>query len=226
MRVNNQLQSQKSPNMENFIKDIDSLLDRLSEGLSEKQFSELLRLREKLIWLKERRMVNIAHSVMELIVGKHLLKKGYKIDVEFTLNSISCDVYGEKGMGNITVEIETGYVPPYHALDPQRYLRARIASKIARYSNFCSKFIIGIPQHYLMPLEEIFLLPPRRRKKTELERVKELCDIYYTSPPVSIDEIRNARIHSVYILNVDDLTIKEVDPETYYESYRNRIEVE
>ena len=211
--------------MENFIRDIDSLLKRLSEDLSEKEFSELLRLREKLIHLKERRMVNIAHSVMELIVGKHLLKKGYKIDVEFTLNSISCDVYGEKGLGNITVEIETGYVPPYHALDPQRYLRARIASKIARYSNFCSKFIISIPQHYLMPLEKIFLLPPRKRKRDELERVKELCDIYYTSPPVSIDEIRNARIHSVYILNVDNLTVKEVDPETYYEIYKNKIEI-
>jgi len=223
MGANNRLKTQRSPNMENFIRDIDSLLKRLSEGLSEKEFSELLRLREKLIELKERRMVNIAHSVMELIVGKHLIKKGYRIDVEFTLNSISCDVYGEKGLGNITVEIETGYVPPYHALDPNRYLRARIASKIARYSNFCSKFVVSVPQHYLMPLEKVFLLPPRKRKKDELEKVKELCDIYYTSPPVSIEEIRNARIHSVYILNVDALTVREVDPESYYELYARNV---
>jgi hypothetical protein len=210
--------NQKS-NIGDFIRDIDSLLERLRDGLPERHFSELLRLREKLIYLKEKRMVNIAHSVMELIVGKHLLKKGYKIDVEFTLNSISCDVYGEKGMGNITVEIETGYVPPYHALDPQRYLRARIASKIARYSNFCTKFVISIPQHYLMPLEEVFLLPPRKRLKGDLEKVKKLCDVYYTKPPVSIEEIKNARLHSIYILNVDDLSIREIDPETYYEKY-------
>jgi hypothetical protein len=218
MKNRSNLKNQKG-NVKDFIRDIDSLLERLSDGLSERQFSELFRLREKLIHLKERRMVNIAHSVMELIVGKHLLKKGYKIDVEFTLNSISCDVYGEKGMGNITVEIETGYVPPYHALDPQRYLRARIASKIARYSNFCTKFVISIPQHYLMPLEEIFLLPPRKRLKEDLKKVKRLCDVYYTSPPVSIEEIRNARLHSIYILNVDDLSIKEIDPETYYEKF-------
>ncbi len=214
--------------MENFIRDIDSLMDRLSADLNQKEMEEILELRKKLIELKKRRMVNIAHSVMELIVGKHLLKKGYKIELEYNLNSISCDVYGVKGMGDITVEIETGYVPPYHALDPQRYLRARIASKIARYSNFCSKFVLGIPQHYLMPLERIFLLPPRKRLKIELKRVKELCDVYYTSPPVSLEEIKNARVHSVYIINIDELTIKEVDPETYYdiyETYKRNLEI-
>ncbi|RLI81325.1 hypothetical protein DRP07_07565 [Archaeoglobales archaeon] len=211
--------------MENFIRDIDSLIERLSKDLNRKEVEEILELRKRLIELKKRRMVNIAHSVMELIVGKYLLKRGYRIEVEYNLNSISCDVYGEKGMGNITVEIETGYIPPYHALDPQRYLRARIASKIARYSNFCSKFVIGIPQHYLMPLEKIFLLPPRKRSKVDLERVKELCDIYYTSPPVSLEEIKNARIHSVYIINVDALTIKEIDPETYYEMYKTNLKV-
>jgi len=211
--------------MENFIRDIDSLIERLSKDLNRKEVEEILELRKRLIELKKRRVVNIAHSVMELIVGKYLLKRGYRIEVEYNLNSISCDVYGEKGMGNITVEIETGYIPPYHALDPQRYLRARIASKIARYSNFCSKFVIGIPQHYLMPLEKIFLLPPRKRSKVDLERVKELCDIYYTSPPVSLEEIKNARIHSVYIINVDALTIKEIDPETYYEMYKTNLKV-
>ncbi len=211
--------------MENFIRDIDSLIDKLSEDLNQKEMEGILKLRKRLIELKKRRMVNIAHSVMELIVGKHLLKRGYRIEVEYNLNSISCDVYGEKGMGNITVEIETGYVPPYHALDPQRYLRARIASKIARYSNFCSKFVIGIPQHYLMPLERIFLLPPRKRLKVDLKQVKELCDVYYTSPPVSLEEIKNARIHSIYIINVDELTIKEVDPETYYKMYKSNLKI-
>ena len=68
-----------------------------------------------------------------------------------------------------------------------------------------------------MPLERIFLTPPRKRKKEELEVVKKLCDIYYTSPPVSVDEIKNARLHSVYIINVDRKEVQEIDPQTYYE---------
>jgi hypothetical protein len=203
--------------MENFIKDIDFLISQITHDLNKEQRNQVLKLRNRLIELKEKRMVNIAHSVMELIVAKHLIKRGYNVEVEYNLNSISCDVYGVKGMGDIAVEIETGYVPPYHALDPQTYLRARISSKIGRYSNYCSKFVIGAPPHYLMPLERIFLTPPRKRKKEELEVVKKLCDIYYTSPPVSVDEIKNARLHSVYIINVDRKEVQEIDPQTYYE---------
>ncbi len=211
--------------MENFIKDVDSLVERITLNIEDEKKKEIFRLRNRLIELKERKMVNTAHSVMELIVARYLLDRGYRIEVEYSLNSISCDVYGEKGLGNITVEIETGYVPPFHALDPQRYLLARISSKIARYSHYCSKFVIAIPIHYLMPLDEIFLLPPRQRRKSELTRVKEMCDIYYSNPPVSINEIKNARLHSIYILNVDELSIKEIDPETYYEIYRKSVEV-
>jgi hypothetical protein len=212
--------------MENFIKDIDTLIEKLTLEIQDNKKNHLLRLREKLIDMKEKRLVNTAHSVMELIVARYLLDRGYKVDVEYNLNSLSCDVYGEKGLGNITVEIETGYVPPAHALDPIRYLKARISSKISRYSHYCSKFVIGIPQHYLMPLDGIFLLPPRQRKRSELRRVKELCDIYYSNPPVSLDEIKNARIHSIYILNVDELSVKELDPESYYEMYRRSLEIE
>ena len=202
--------------VEDFKRDIDFLVGRISNDLNEKGIKEIFRLRNRLIDLKKRRVVNTAHSVMELIVARHLIKRGYKIEVEHSLNSISCDVYGLKGLGNIIVEIETGYVPPHHALEPQRYLRARISSKIARYSNYCSRFVIGIPPYYLMPLEKIFLIPPRERTLSDLKKIKELCDIYYTSPPVSIEEIKNARIHSIYIIDVDKLYIEEMDPETYY----------
>ncbi|AGK60576.1 hypothetical protein Asulf_00555 [Archaeoglobus sulfaticallidus PM70-1] len=211
--------------MENFIKDLNELVEKISDDLEEEQKSEILRLRDNLVELKERKIVNTAHSVMELIVARHLLDKGYSVDVEYNLNSISCDVYGEKGLGNIIVEIETGFVPPFHALDPQRYLRARISSKIARYSHYCSKFVIGVPQHYLMPVDEIFLLPPRKRKLSELKRVKSLCDIYYSNPPVTINEVKNARLHSIYILDVDNASLTELDPETYYEILRKHRDI-
>jgi hypothetical protein len=205
--------------MENFIKDIDVLTQRLTSDMSEEQVKEVQRLRDRLIELRRQRVVNTAHSIMELIVAKYLITRGYRTEVEYTIDSISCDVYGEKGLGNTAVEIETGYVPPYHALDPHRYLRARIASKIARYSGYSSKFVIGIPQHYRMPIEEVFLLPPRQRRRADLMRIKKLCDLYYSNPPVSLSEIKNARLHSIYILDVDNTTLVEVDPETYYEMY-------
>jgi len=49
----------------------------------------------------------------------------------------------------------------------------------------------------------------------DLKYLKTLCDLYYRNPPVSFDEIRNARIHTIYIINVDEVAIREVDPTTY-----------
>ncbi|WP_230972272.1 hypothetical protein [Archaeoglobus neptunius] len=210
-------------NVEDFVRDLDTLVKRLCEGMDEEKCREIHRLRNRLVELRERKMVNTAHSVMELIVAKYLILRGYSVEVEYLLDSLSCDVYGVKGLGNAVVEIETGYVPPSHSLDPYRYLRARIASKIARYSSYSSRFVIGIPRQYIMPLEEIFLLPPRRRRRSDIIRVKELCDIYYSSPPVSMSEIKNARLHAVFVIDVDNISVNELDPETYYEKYAGGI---
>jgi hypothetical protein len=45
--------------------------------------------------------------------------------------------------------------------------------------------------------------------------IKNLCDLYYQNPPVTEDSIRNARIQAVYIIDVDQGKVKEVDPEAY-----------
>jgi hypothetical protein len=45
--------------------------------------------------------------------------------------------------------------------------------------------------------------------------VKRYCDTYYSNPPVSREEIVNAHIHSVQIIDVDGLTIREVEPGEY-----------
>ena len=46
-----------------------------------------------------------------------------------------CDVFATKGDGEAIVEIETGFTPPEHALDPTSYYVARIASKISMAIN-------------------------------------------------------------------------------------------
>jgi hypothetical protein len=45
--------------------------------------------------------------------------------------------------------------------------------------------------------------------------MKRLCDQYYLSPPVSLDEVKNARLHVIYVIDVDNASIQEVAPETY-----------
>ncbi|RLI39175.1 hypothetical protein DRO64_10880, partial [Candidatus Bathyarchaeota archaeon] len=41
--------------------------------------------------------------------------------------------------------------------------------------------------------------------------------LYYSSPPVSIEEIMNARIHAIYILDVESGKVEETEPSTYIE---------
>ncbi|HSQ48788.1 MAG TPA: hypothetical protein VLL96_03790, partial [Candidatus Deferrimicrobiaceae bacterium] len=45
--------------------------------------------------------------------------------------------------------------------------------------------------------------------------IKNLCDAFYQKPPVTLEEIRNARIHEVYIIDVDLVKVQEIDPEAY-----------
>jgi len=174
--------------------------------------------KQRLIDLYKRNLVKINHSVMEIVCAKYLIKHGYDVDVERQLSdTLVCDVYATKGDGSFIVEIETGFTPPEHALDPLGYYISRIASKISRYSQFASKFALATPPVSVLPIPEIFMKPPRNRKAAEIKRIKELCDKYYKNPPISTGEIQNARLHSVYIINIDDANVNELDPEAYQE---------
>jgi hypothetical protein len=183
--------------------------------LDEEEFSQVLGLREKLLALNKRNMVKINHSVMELVSAKHLIQRGFEVDLEYELDGVSCDIYALKGMGSVIVEVETGFVPPEHALDPTRYLKARIASKITRYSGFSNKFILATPPYYVMQVPPALTKPPRFRTDDEISRIKKLCDMYYKNPAVSIEEIRNARLHSIYTLEADTAGVHEWEVNEY-----------
>jgi len=166
--------------------------------------------------LREKNLLKINHSVLEMIAAKNLVLSGYNVDLECTVGeNLACDVLATKGMGTMIVEIETGYVPPAHALDPSNYIRARVASKIARYSGFSHKFALGAPPHYLLPIPESLTKPPRYRDEDEIRTIKQYCDLYYSNPPVTREEILNARIHSVHIIDVDNMTVNETNPQDY-----------
>jgi hypothetical protein len=203
--------------MVRFEDDLEVLLGKLCQGMSKLETQELQDLGDKLIRLQRKRLVKINHSVMELVCAKYLIMHGYNVDVERVLDGLSCDIYATKGLGTLIVEIETGFVPPDHALDLLTYLKARITSKITRYSNNAGKFALAAPPHYVMWIHQALIRPPRTRKASEIDEVKTLCDLYYHDPPVGLGEIRNARLHTIYILNVDDGSIQETNPQDYLE---------
>lgn len=199
-----------------FAHDLNVLLGRLVTDMSGHDVHKLNSLRETLIRLHRENVVKINHSVMELVCAKYLILKGYDVQLEQKLSDIlTCDLYATKGYGNLIVEIETGYIPPEHAMDPLTYTYARLASKIIRYSCFSGKFGIGIPPHYILPLPRVLTLPPKKRTAQAVEEIKNLCDWYYQNPPVTEEGIKNARIHEIYIIDVDRTTVQAMDPTTY-----------
>ncbi len=199
-----------------FENDLCTLLDRLTVDTTPEIENKLTMLKEWLIKLHRENVVKINHSVMELVCAKYLIKKGYEVQIEYALNELlTCDLYGIKGMGNQIVEIETGFIPPENSLAPLTYTTARLASKIIRYSSFAGKFALGVPPHYILPFPRTLAKPPRNRSEEEIEHIKNLVDAYYQKPPITPEEIRNARIHEIYIIDVDRTKVQEIDPEAY-----------
>ena len=202
--------------LEKFRDDVYEVTDRLSKNLSEKDIPKLNFVRHQLIDMYQKNLVKINHSVLELICASNLISRGYSVEVEKQVSEILvCDIFAVKGGGNTIIEIETGFTPPDHAMDTIDYFTARIMSKIARYSKFCSKFSLATPVIGLVPIPKIFLLPPNARKKSDVNNVKMLCDRYYKNPPIEYDDILNAHLHSIYLINIDKNFAKELDPQGY-----------
>jgi hypothetical protein len=201
---------------ERFEKDLSALMSRLTIDSNIEVENKLNMLKDWLMKLQKENVVKINHSVMELVCAKHLILKGYEVQIEYPLSEIlTCDLFSIKGYGNLVVEIETGFIPPDQALFPLTYISARLASKIIRYSSFAGKFALGMPPHYILPIPQALAKPPRRRTEEEINQIKELCDKYYRNPPVTKEEICNARIHTIYLIDVDRTRVQEIDPEAY-----------
>lgn len=204
--------------IEKFTDDVYAVAEKLTQNKTSEMKSKINFVREKLIELYQKNLVKINHSVLEMICASNLIMQGYTVDIEKHLSDILvCDVFATKGDGTFIMEIETGFTPPDHALDTIDYYVARIASKIARYSQFCSKFALATPVVGILPIPRLFLKPPSKRTKDEVLKIKELCDRFYKNPPIEIDDILNARLHSVYLINIDKCFAKQLDPYTYLE---------
>jgi len=208
--------------LEKFRNDVNQMTEKLSNNFKGKDMSKLNFVRSQLIEMYQKNLVKINHSILELICASNLISRGYSVKVEKDVSDILvCDIYAKKGGGDTIVEKETGFTPPEHAMDTVDYYAARIMSKIARYSQYCSKFSLATPVVGILPISKIFLLPPNARDKKDVKKVKDLCDRYYKNPPVKYDDILNAHLHSIYLINIDKGFAKEVDPQGYLELTEN-----
>lgn len=179
----------------------------------------LEQVRGKLIELYKRNLVKINHSAMELLCAGKLIELGYEdVEVEHQIKeNLVCDLFAKDGSGlTRMVEIETGFVSPEYALQPLTYSRARIASKLSRYSAFSSRFTLGTTPTNVLQIPSIFLVPQELRGKEEITEIKALCDLYYRSPPITVEEIASAKLDSVFIIDVDRVSVEEVNALVYF----------
>jgi len=204
--------------IEKFQNDVYAISELLSAQLDEENVPKLNFVRQRLIDMYKENLVKINHSVLEIICASELIAHGYSVDVEKSVsNLLTCDIFAAKGENTAIIEIETGFTPPEHALDTVDYYAARILSKIARYSQHCVKFSLATPVVNVLPISKLFLLPPNARKNEDVTKLKNLCDRFYKNPKIKFEDILNARIHSIYLINTDKGFAKELDPEAYLE---------
>ncbi len=202
--------------LEKFTEDVYTVAEKLTTGQTPEIKAKINFVRERLIELYKKNLVKINHSVLEIICASNLIAHGYTVDIEKQLSNILvCDVFATKGDGTFIMEIETGFTPPDHALDTIDYYVARISSKIARYSKHCSKFALATPVVGILPIPKLFLKPPKDRKLEEIQKIKSLVDRFYKNPPIDVDDILNAHLHSIYLINIDKGFAKQLDPYTY-----------
>ncbi|MEE8112941.1 MAG: hypothetical protein V3T23_01165 [Nitrososphaerales archaeon] len=203
---------------DNFEVVILGILKRLSRGMNEQSNLRLKSLGERLLDLHENAETDLTQSVMELICARELIVSGYMVNVEYSLDSnLTCDVHAVKGEGVLIIKVETGDTPPIHALNPNSFSQAKISSKISRYSPRASKFGLATPNSNILQVPYLFIKPPRDRSDEEVERIRRLCDKLYSKPPLSFDQIKDARLHSIVLIDIDHGHTREIDPETYQE---------
>jgi hypothetical protein len=202
-----------------FKADLYELAARACKGDDREVRSKVFGIADILVELYRKHFVKINHSALELVCARALIKRGYNVKVEHKLDrTLVCDVMGNGKNGQLIVEIETGFIPPEAALEPSGYARGRIASKIARYSRFASKFALGTTPSYVLDFPRFFVKPIDVRTREEAQEIKALTDVRYNKPPISVDELLRARLDSVFLIDVDSAETKELDPTVYLET--------
>lgn len=222
-----------------FIRDMDTLLEKLAPDTSAEVMEQLGKVRQRFVELSRKRLVKINHSIMQFLCAKHLIENGFRVEIEYPLNggTLMADIFAvrERLIGTddardailskmhgikeneecLVLEVETGFVPPKAALSPGTYRKTRIAAKIARYAGFSHFFCLATPHYHVLQIPNAMLQRVGQRDVDELMNLKAMCDAQYFSPPVLYDELATSEIHSIFIVNIDEMKVLEVDPQKY-----------
>lgn len=199
------------------VQEIDRIASLISRGLRGRSLDEFEKAAMRLRSLAEQRLVKSNHTIMELIVAAHLAAKGYRLEVEYSLDeNLVCDIFAVKDNNTLIVEVETGFVPPENSLDPVLYRAIREISKVSRYSRYSDYFGMATPPYHLLQLPVMLFFPPSMRSKRSIYMLKRILDNYYTRPPVGVEDILKAKLNYVYIAIVDELAVIEYTAKEYY----------
>lgn len=206
--------------MDLFEEDIRVVGEALREKYGSANQGRVAEIAEKLIMLHRGNRIKVNHSVMEYILAAYLIDKGYEVDLEHPLeDGLVADVIAWKKGRSMIIEVETGFTSPENAVDPQAYLTSRIVSKIARYSLHADEFSLATPTHNILQIPKILLKPAKKRKRSEIQLLKKLCDRYYRTPEIAGEKLSKMRLHAIYLINVDLLEVTKLTPRKYLERY-------
>ena len=61
----------------------------------------------------------------------------------------------------------------------------------------------------------MLLSPPDIRSQDELQELKGLCDSYYTTPIITVEDLARVELDAIYILNVDFDEVISTTPDQY-----------
>jgi hypothetical protein len=207
--------------MNKFLLELEDFYQRESQALDEKQKKIFKDLVERIIDLYLRQLLKSNHTMMELVLALNLIKENKEVEVEKEINNLIADLITSYENKKEIIEIETGFVPPEYSADPITYRYAREISKIARYSRYADVFSLGCPPFHLLQIPDIFILPPEKRDESKIRAIKTILDKYYKAPPITIEELKTAKIDYIYIIYVDKVTIKRLEFKEYLNLIKN-----
>jgi hypothetical protein len=198
--------------MRDYMKDLINVYERVSKKFGNS--CELEQVLKKIISLHKVGVLNINHSVLELITAGYLINEGYKVYVEVEMAGGVADLYAIKGI-DLVIEVETGYVPPNNAVNAEEFLMGRLALKTARYSNVAHGFYIAVPSFYIPPIPSELLLKPDERNEEENRRIMSLIRRYTKAPDITLSDVKNSKIDGIITINSKELELKLIDVRSF-----------
>jgi hypothetical protein len=202
--------------MNKFLLEVEEFYLKNSYELDDDKRQIFKQIIDKVVQLYLRQYIKSNHTMMELVLALEFIKQGKNIELEKDVGNLIADLIVYNQNYSELIEVETGFVPPEYSGDPVTYRFAREVSKIARYCKFTRYFSLACPPFHILQLPEMILKKPEERTYEELSNIKKVLDLYYKASPIEIEELRNAKLDYIYIINVDKMKIKRVTVEEYF----------